>query len=170
LQQYVLTQLHANFRRVAIFAYLDDITLYGKPAKVAEVFIWLELLGLAINQDKCQLFYDAIKTPVLPDAFAGIKPSMTFIKILGSDGEIIEVTALTTNIDNYVKILPLILQLPASIAYVFKSFIHIHTGYYLNTAQFPENNLRMQDSDNIVTFRMQEIRIEQKPATPRTEG
>ena len=57
-------------------AYLDDITIYGKPAEVAEAFIWLErelaLLGLAINQDKCQLFYDSNKTPDLPEAFAGI--------------------------------------------------------------------------------------------------
>jgi hypothetical protein len=37
---------------------------------------------------------------------------------------------------------------------MFKSYSHIHTGYWLNTAQFPENNLRMQDSDYIESLRM----------------
>jgi hypothetical protein len=51
------------------------------------------------------------QTPVLPDEFAGIQPSTTFIKILGTpmgaDREVIDNTALT--MDNYVKIISLIL-------------------------------------------------------------
>jgi hypothetical protein len=62
-------------------------------------------LSLDINQNKCQLFYDSNKTPVIPDNFAGIQPSTTFIKILvtpiGADGEVIDDTALT--IDNNVN-------------------------------------------------------------------
>ena len=51
-----------------------------------------------------------------------------------ADGEVIEATALT--MDNYVKILPLILQLPASIAYILlKSCINPRPIHLLRTVE-----------------------------------
>jgi hypothetical protein len=120
--QDVLARLHVQVPGVTVLAYLDDIPIFGPPDQVALAFIWLKrklsFLGLDINQDKCQLFYDSNKTPDLPEAFNDIQPSTTFIKILGTpmgaNGEVIDDTAL--KMDKYVKIIPLILQLPASIA------------------------------------------------------
>ena len=37
---------------------------------------------------------------------------------------------------------------------MFKSYSHIHTGYWLDTAQFPEKNLRMEDCDYVESLRM----------------
>ena len=140
--QDILSSLHVQFPGVTVLAYLDDITIFGPPDKVALAYLFLKidlaLLGLGINRDKCQLFYDSNKTPDLPEAFAGITPSTTFIKILGtpmgSDGEVIEDTALT--MDNYVKIIPLILQLPVSIAYILlKSCINPRPIHLLRTVE-----------------------------------
>ena len=122
--QDVLTRLHSRLPGVTILAYLDDITLIGPPALVAAAFEWLvrelALLGLDINPNKCQLFYNQTYTPVLPEEFSRIQPSTTYIKILGTpmgaDGEIVEDIKLT--MADYSKLLPYILQLPASTAYI----------------------------------------------------
>jgi hypothetical protein len=53
---------------------------------------------------------------------------------MGADGEVIDDTALT--MDNYVKIIPLILQLPASIAYILlKSCINPRPIHLLRTVE-----------------------------------
>jgi hypothetical protein len=138
--QDILKSLHTRIPGVTVLAYLDDITIFGPPDQVAAAFEHLEhelaLLGLVINPNKCQLFYNHAHTPILPAAFGRIQPSTTYIKILGtpmgSDADIQEDINLT--MADYGKLLPYILQLPASTAYILlKSCINTKPIHLLRT-------------------------------------
>ena len=123
--QDILVRVREAFPGVTVLAYLDDITLFGPPELVAEAFVQLQqelmVLGLQVNQAKCQLFYNSDKTTIIPDSFSDIHHQSTdFITILGCPMGTDERVKEEVNriMEEYNSLLALVLQLPASIGYI----------------------------------------------------